>query len=327
MSKRQVKFEDDTQDDLQWRKRQKQEILDNINNEPEEGTAKLKSKHTLDSDEEEEDEFVKMDIKKIDGQEEATVQYDGDIKITPFNMKDEEDDGDFDTAGNFIFKKDDEQFKDQWLETVDWEAVKARESKGQTFETTIDTPSEIISTEQKKLLFQKLLTILKPKEDINKALKRLNSANKLNAAEKRKLRWAAKKAGKEYVDDFGKLIEELTEIADKLLNEGNTEAYQMTYEMITSEINNIIRKNDEAFDMFGDSENIESNDNPKHNMLDEVMWEYKKENSQNSNILGPYSTSDIIKKQNNGEMKEGFCRKIGTKEFHNIKRIDFDLYE
>uniref|UniRef100_A0AAF5DF72 Mitochondrial import receptor subunit TOM7 homolog n=1 Tax=Strongyloides stercoralis TaxID=6248 RepID=A0AAF5DF72_STRER len=254
MSKRQVHFDDNIPENLESFKRQKMGSFNKTDNSEEEGNVMWKSKHTLDSDEEDNDDYQKLNMKKIDGQEEATISYDGNIKITPFNMKEDEEDGEFDVHGNFIFKKDNEEYKDQWLETVDWEAVKKRESKGETFETTDDTPIEMITTEQKKVLFQKLLTILKPKEDISKALKRLNSSQKLNAAEKRKLRWAAKKAGKEYKDESVSTIEELTEIADRLLNEGNTEAYQMTYEMINTEIEDIIKKNENAYDMFGDDD-------------------------------------------------------------------------
>uniref|UniRef100_A0A0N5CEG5 GYF domain-containing protein n=1 Tax=Strongyloides papillosus TaxID=174720 RepID=A0A0N5CEG5_STREA len=254
MSKRQVKFDDDTPDNVEWRKRQKIEALNNMDNDGKDANVTRMKKHTLDSDEEDNEEYQKLDMRKIEGEEDATISYDGNIKITPFNMKEDEEDGHFDIHGNFIFKKDEEEYKDQWLETVDWEAVKERESKGQTYETTDDAPIEIITTEQKKVLLRKLLTILKPNEDISKALKRLNSSQKLNAAEKRKLRWAAKKAGKEYKDESVSAIEELTEIADRLLNEGNTEAYQMTYEMINDEIADIVKKNENAYDMFGDDD-------------------------------------------------------------------------
>ncbi|CEF67072.1 CD2 antigen cytoplasmic tail-binding protein 2 [Strongyloides ratti] len=259
MSKRQVHFDDNISESSKSLKRQKTDSFDKVDSGDKDYDAMWKNKHTLDSDEEDNDDYQRLNMKKIEGQEEATISYDGDIKITPFNMKEDEEDGDFDIHGNFIFKKDTEEYKDQWLETVDWEAVKKRESKGETYETTDDTPIEMITTEQKKILFQKLLTILKPKEDISKALKRLNSSQKLNAAEKRKLRWAAKKAGKEFKDESVSTIEELTEIADRLLNEGNTEAYQMTYEMINTEIEDITKKNENAYDMFGEEDEVGAN--------------------------------------------------------------------
>lgn len=42
----------------------------------------------------------------LQGQEATTLEYDDEVKITPFNMKEElEEDGHFDSAGTFIFKK------------------------------------------------------------------------------------------------------------------------------------------------------------------------------------------------------------------------------
>ncbi len=42
----------------------------------------------------------------IEGQEPETIGFDGEVQITPFNMREElEDDGHFDASGTFIFKK------------------------------------------------------------------------------------------------------------------------------------------------------------------------------------------------------------------------------
>lgn len=57
------------------------------------------------------------------GQEDETVLFSGDTKITPFNMREEMDEGHFDSEGNFIFDKNDENVKDAWLEGIDWEKV------------------------------------------------------------------------------------------------------------------------------------------------------------------------------------------------------------
>ena len=58
--------------------------------------------------------------KLFDGQENATVEFDGDIKITAFNMEEEMQDGHFDKEGTFIFKKDKALVKDSWLDNIDW---------------------------------------------------------------------------------------------------------------------------------------------------------------------------------------------------------------
>ena len=66
--------------------------------------------HTLDSDEEDnEEETTKYDVMTeddVEGQEEQTVDFDDGEKITPFNMKEEMEEGHFDKQGNYFFKKD-----------------------------------------------------------------------------------------------------------------------------------------------------------------------------------------------------------------------------
>ena len=41
----------------------------------------------------------------LTGQEEPTIDFDDDIQITPFNMRDEMEEGHFDKDGTFIFDK------------------------------------------------------------------------------------------------------------------------------------------------------------------------------------------------------------------------------
>ena len=64
----------------------------------------------MDSDEEDNEESsTKYDVMTeddVEGQEEETVDYDDGEKITPFNMKEEMEEGHFDKQGNYFFKKD-----------------------------------------------------------------------------------------------------------------------------------------------------------------------------------------------------------------------------
>ena len=46
-----------------------------------------------------------------------------DIKITPFNLKEEQEEGEFATDGSFVWKKSNE-VNDAWLDNVDWVQVK-----------------------------------------------------------------------------------------------------------------------------------------------------------------------------------------------------------
>ena len=53
------------------------------------------------------------------GQEEGVSGQDGEVKITPFNMKEELEEGHFDTEGNFHWDKT-SLIKDNWLDNIDW---------------------------------------------------------------------------------------------------------------------------------------------------------------------------------------------------------------
>ena len=56
--------------------------------------SRFKEKHSLDSDEEDNEQISgKMDDDDIEGQEDETVEYDDGIKVTPFNLKEEMEDG------------------------------------------------------------------------------------------------------------------------------------------------------------------------------------------------------------------------------------------
>lgn len=56
------------------------------------------------------------------GQEDGVSGIDGEIKTTPFNMKEELEEGHFDTDGNFHWNKDN-SIRDNWQENIDWMKV------------------------------------------------------------------------------------------------------------------------------------------------------------------------------------------------------------
>lgn len=53
------------------------------------------------------------------GQEEGVVGQDGEIRITPFNMQEELEEGHFDKEGMYHWKKE-KDVQDNWLENIDW---------------------------------------------------------------------------------------------------------------------------------------------------------------------------------------------------------------
>ena len=59
----------------------------------------------------------------------------------------------------------------------------------------------------------------------------------------------------------------------------------------------------------------------------EVQWEFRWENSDGAEVHGPHPTSEMIKWQENGFFdKAVYVRKVGSGDFYDVKRVDFDLY-
>lgn len=74
----------------------------------------------------------------------------------------------------------------------------------------------------------------------------------LSAAEERKKRWAAKKAGDEYIDEKNIAVKELTGLTDALVSNGEVQAYQYTLEKIQFIVQELKSKAVDVVDMFSD---------------------------------------------------------------------------
>lgn len=198
-------------------------------------------KHTIDSDDEDDErekekKFATMKDDDIEGQEDNTVNFDGDIQITPFNLKEEQQEGAFSKDGDFVWHEKKDQIKDAWLDDIDWVKVKERtdkDKKKKEEEDEQEDEDQLNYSEMKA--YREILALLQPKESVAKALRRLGGNKKpLSASE----RWKKKKAGKAEDDPQEKQNKEtmlkLSGLADSILSRsGNMEVYEETFESIT----------------------------------------------------------------------------------------------
>lgn len=190
--------------------------IDGDARERSEAEEKRKSQRTLDSDEELEEEKNpdRLDVmRKVEGQEEGTLDFEGNVKIMPFNMKEDLEDGHFDTTGSFVWSKNKEEVKDAWLDNIDWAKIKKDAGdQWQQEQEDEDRPNDFTSAERRRV-YEQLAAILRPGESVAAALRRLGrdeteakAGNKADsksssagkpklsaAAEERQRRWAAKK--------------------------------------------------------------------------------------------------------------------------------------
>ncbi|ETN76561.1 hypothetical protein NECAME_11595 [Necator americanus] len=332
-----------------------------------ENEEEVKKKHTLDSDEEEEDDHKKLDMRKVEGQEDSTLDFDGSTKITAFNMKEDLEDGHFDETGNFIFDKKEKEIKDAWLDDIDWSTVK--EKAGDQWEQTNDADDDGVAPPtlndiRRKEIFTSLVSLMKPNHTVAKTLTDLKKAkgslqhlfvliphvrtfvsielwkpqsiseilqlfSGLSAAEERKLRWKAKKEGKTINEtDSQKDTSIISGLADELISAGHMDVYEWTREKFEFLLKKLEGSAVDSLDMFSDEPASNSSaPTESESILDEEeqKWEYK--DSQTSEIQGPFSSSEMARRQQNGKLSSsGLARKCGAASFNPVARIDFDLY-
>ncbi|XP_023952074.2 CD2 antigen cytoplasmic tail-binding protein 2 homolog [Bicyclus anynana] len=308
-------------------------------------------KHSLDSDEEdsaaEEEQQNVLNVDDIEGEEDGAGGMEGEITITPFNMKEELEEGHFDTEGHYHWKKE-KEIKDGWLDNIDWVKVKGRpEDKYKIFKNEESTSKGIFddsdsgeeeSYEKYDIIqnYKEIIQFMKPKETIAKTLQRLGANSKISSAE----RWKRKKAG--IIDESGKTVTRITELANQILTkEGNMDIYQETYEKISSILAKEKSKKDDAqLDMYSDDfdekeksnidkkDHVETKESPVKEESQELKWEFKWTQDNNAEVSGPHTTEQMQKWVTEGYFKTGvWVRKCGEDtQFYSSNRIDFELY-
>ena len=319
------------------------------------------AKHTIDSDDEEDDrkqheQFEGMKDEDMEGQEDDTVTLDGDIKITPFNLKEEQQEGTFSKDGDFVWNKKDE-VKDAWLDDVDRQKVRGRtEAEVARAEAAAEAEDEAQAAYSEQASYRSLAEFLKPGETVARALRRLGPAKAVSQAQ----RWKKKKAGVEEdpreKENKEKMLQ-LTGVADEILTRsGNMEIYEMTFEAIqyklkaedeatAAKTKTAVPEgidDDDALDMFADNLDTEKVQQEKKEFaaklaankaevaaptLEEVAWEWKWKETKDEEMHGPHSSQKMLDWEESGFFAAGILvRKAGTEEFRDSKRIDFELY-
>ncbi|SPP81688.1 CD2 antigen cytoplasmic tail-binding protein 2 homolog [Drosophila guanche] len=295
-------------------------------------------KHTLDSDEEDSDHYEReyMNDSDIEGGEDGIPKVEDNVKVTPFNMREELEEGHFDKDGHYHWNNETE-IKDNWLDNIDWVKIEKGDSKNdeQGLNSSDNSmaapgnPFNLAST------LRQMLEYLKEGESVQQALKRLgNQRPAVSTLEKIR----QKKAG--IVDPRAKDILKLTELANEvLLKTGNMNVYEETTKSIELKLTGLPGTSKAAVegevDMYADDFDVKESQRVKARTTSiqtvadssEVMWEFKW--TQNTDeIQGPFTTEKMLKWSKEKYFKSGvYARKCGEKSnFYSSNRIDFELY-
>ncbi|KAG5831948.1 hypothetical protein ANANG_G00285900 [Anguilla anguilla] len=354
MSKRKVTFEGcgegfDLEDELP-----KKKICEEVTGPG----SRFKGKHSLDSDEEDEGEEGEESSKynilasdDVEGQEDATIDCDEGVPITPFNLTEEMQEGHFDSEGNYFVKKE-EEIRDNWLDNIDWvkikeqpvrrkkglaakrrrragdedeaEEEKQREEKQEESEEEVESqPAEDpLANYSKEQLTEAVIELLLPGETVAGGLRRLGGLGR----KKVKGRVEGKEAGP---DRDAEKLDRLTALADRLVGSGEFEIYQQTYERLSFRLKAMrggkggqrgeaVEEEDEL-DMFADQidcldkgKTQEQEEMSSEMLSEEVMWEYRWQNDDKAELYGPFSSQQMQDWVDEGYFKDGvYCRKVG----------------
>jgi len=253
------------------------------------------------------------------------------IKITPFNLREEQEEGTF-TRGYFYAKNGLTLVKE----------MSAEETKKK--DANDEAEDEAEANYDELATYKQCLKLMKEGETVAKAIKRLSGGKKALP------KWRQKKIQETPEEKQNReLMMQLTGFADSILSRsGNMEIYEETYEKIAHKIKQKEPQgpaateipdgvdDDDALDMFADNldkskETYEpkKSDPPAAASLldDQVNWEYKW-NRDEEKVHGPHSSEEMLDWQTSGFFDKGvYVRKVGTAgDFLDGKRIDFDLY-
>ncbi|XP_013781613.1 CD2 antigen cytoplasmic tail-binding protein 2 homolog [Limulus polyphemus] len=320
-------------------------------------------KNSLDSDEEDDEEAAKkynfLDPEELEGQEEATVDFEGDIRITPFNMKEELEEGHFDKEGTYIFHKDQKEIRDSWLDNIDWVKIKSREeiTKGNMDdENNLDKEMEM---SDKLNNYKEMLKLMKPGETVQRAIRRHGGGGSSIKQSSASRRWLKDRRNQKTNSENNSEVDQqkllqLTELANEILQSGDMDIYEQTYEkldfLLKVEDEKKMAKtakdrteiapetSDDALDMFSDSfdskicaekdkekkrtdpedgkETIKSDadSNVKENEGG-VTWEFRWENNEESPMYGPHSSLQMNEWVKAGYFDDGvWVRRAGEVE-------------
>lgn len=292
-------------------------------------------KHTLDSDEEDDADYERdyLEGSDVEGEEEGVATVQDEIKITPFNMREELEEGHFDTEGNYHWSKDSD-IHDNWLDNIDW--VKIKENKKQKEDEDDDDDGGVDMFKDVPVFdinksYKELLSHMNKNETINQTIIRLGKSRpKLSTAQRMKM----KKLNK--TDEFSEKITKISEIANEILSRtGNMDLYEMSYEAIEEKINKSSAtsssKVTEQMKRPASSDSIQLGSSKKlktqSDSEQDLLWEYKIK-LDDSELHGPFTSQQMLKLTEKAEFKDGvYVKKVGIdSSFYNSKRIDFDLY-
>lgn len=280
MSKKRVQFDLDEE-------RDEQQLPNDPDDQQSKNPFNKKFKYTLDSDEEDDEledaKKYEFDPDEFDGEEEGNLHKEGEITITPFNIKDELKEGHFDDQGTFIFNKEKDEIRDNWIDNIDWQTIKERDGSeqpnrrvklpraGKSRKEDDDSEEDESSEDEDQRrsderidsidCLKRLIELMNPDETVQRAMQRLGKSKLKNARNTNKYRQKAPankpttELSKEEQEEQERKerLNSLIELSNKLLSDGDMNIYEKKREALQYQLDAEQKQAKPAdLDMFAD---------------------------------------------------------------------------
>ncbi|KAJ3043249.1 hypothetical protein HDV00_005569 [Rhizophlyctis rosea] len=263
----------------------------------------------------EEPKRKKGDVKFLTKEEIEGQEFDQDeeynetgVKITPFNMDEEMEEGNIDESGHYIRKKDEHQMHDNWLQGVsksDIERAKNAHERQLARERALDALGGYDESDENQVWLN-ALRYMQPGETLFAAMKRLGGNKKTTSLANK---WKKKKAAAMEVDEpledaaaaaeRRQAVEQLTALSDKLMSLGQFDFQSLTYEQIVRNL----RRAELLDDSWQPGDAVPDSRSAPTSALD-TLWEYKW-GEESEELFGPYTGQEMRAWNEQGFFNEG----------------------
>ncbi|CAI5740030.1 unnamed protein product [Hyaloperonospora brassicae] len=233
------------------------------------------------------------------------------MAVTAFDMEDEKDEGHFDADGNFVWDDEARKQEEAWLEDVSEQQIGAAKHAKSRREFRDEQTEETLTVETAT---QTLATLLRPRETVLQALRRLGTKKKKQTkkketekketekketekkeTEKARARVGSKRKQRNETEEAARPTAEekaqfdrITEAADFLLRSGEVDAYSQVKEEFISDEELLAQRRRVQ---FVDTDKSEEASEDVRSKQEAIMWEYRAADGQ---IHGPFPTSSYV---------------------------------
>ncbi|KAJ3064927.1 CD2 antigen cytoplasmic tail-binding protein 2 [Podochytrium sp. JEL0797] len=282
---------------------------------------------------EKKDKFLSKDKIDNEGAEKSQEQ-----EMMPFNMDDELDEGAFDENFNYVKTVDEHEVHDKWLGGItndDMKIAKNASDRIKARADALDALEEGVVRDEDSC-WKAVLALMKPRESVTGALKRLGGPKKVPAWKKNLKKKVADAAPKEADEtpeseaERKKNLSELISLTDQLTSFNRYDVMEQTYESIAR----ALRISGHLPDSWQPGDAIQST---TASSTQSLLWEYKTgdESDPNAVIHGPVTAKQMREFTNSNESgmepKAVFVRLVKQdtptdplKGFVSIRDVDFE---